>query len=112
MKYIKTENVLDEIDWDNKKKFKCNSYWSDDISFVLDIGDGELTDKEGNPYFIHCEYNYDNEMWHFVFEIWFQDDTCNIYDIPEPNRNEYLSEAEMEELRAIIYKLCKDNIGL
>ena len=32
---------------------KCHSYWNDDTSFALDIGDGELTDKDDNPYFIH-----------------------------------------------------------
>ena len=37
MKYSKTENVLDEIDWGNGRKFKCNSYWNDNTSFVLDI---------------------------------------------------------------------------
>ena len=112
MKYLKTENVLDEIDWGNGRKFKCNSYWNDDTSFTLDIGDGELTDKEGNPYFIHCEYNCNNGMWHYVFEIWFENDTCSIYDIPEPDRSEYLSETEIEELRGIIYNMCKDEINL
>lgn len=72
MKYVKTETVLDEIDWSNGRKFKCYSYWNDDTSFALDIGDGELTDKDDNPYFIHCEYNCDNGMWHYVFEIWFE----------------------------------------
>lgn len=113
MKYTKTENVLDEIDWGNGRKFKCNSYWNDDTSFALDIGDGELIDKDGNSYFIHCEYNRDNGMWHYVFEIWFEnDDTCSIYDISESNRSEYLSETENEELRGIIYNLCKDKINL
>lgn len=112
MEYIKTENVLDEIDWGNGRKFKCNSYWNDDTSFALDIGDGELIDKEGNPYFIHCEYNCDNEMWHYVFEIWFEDDTCSIYDLPESDRNDYLSETEIEELRTIIYNICKDDLEL
>ena len=41
MKYIETENLLYEIDWGNGRKFKCNSYWNDDTSFALDIGDGE-----------------------------------------------------------------------
>lgn len=112
MKYTKTENVLDEIDWGNGRKFKCNSYWNDNTSFALDVGDGELVDKDGNSYFIHCEYNCDDGTWHYVFEIWFENDTCSIYDIPEVDRNEYLSETEMEELRAIIYNLCKDNLGL
>ena len=112
MKYTKTENVLDEIDWGNGRKFKYNSYWNDDTSFALDIGDGELVDKNGNSYFIHCEYNCDNGMWHYIFEIWFENDSCSIYDIPEPNRSEYLSETEIEELKAIIYNLCKDNIVL
>lgn len=30
MKYVKTETVLDEIDWGNGRKFKCHSYWNDD----------------------------------------------------------------------------------
>lgn len=111
MKYVQTENVLDEIDWGNGRKLKCNSYWNDDTSFALDIGDGELIDKEDNPYFIHCEYNRD-DGWNYVFEIWFENDTCSIYDIPESDRNDYLSEMEMEELRAIIYNLCKGNIKL
>lgn len=114
MKYTKTENVLDEIDWGNGRKFKCNSYWNDNTSFALDIGDGELTDKNGNSYFIHCEYNCDNGMWHHIFEIWWfeDDDSCIIYDIPESDRNESLSETEMEELRGIIYNLCRDKINL
>ena len=63
MKYIETENLLYEIDWGNGRKFKCNSYWNDDTSFALDIGDGELIDKDGNSYFIHCEYNCDNGIF-------------------------------------------------
>jgi len=93
---------LDEIDWGNGRRLKCNPYWNDDTSFALDIGDGELTDKDGNDYFIHCEYNCDNGMWHFVFEIWFESDNCSIFDIPKNERDEYLTEKEMEELRAII----------
>lgn len=112
MEYIKTENVFDEIDWDNGRKFKCNPFWNDDTSFALDIGDGELTDKEGNSYFIHCEYNRDDGIWHYVFEVWFENDSCSIYDIPEFDRNDYLSETEMRELRAIIYNLCKDDIEM
>jgi len=55
----------------------------------------------------------DNGMWHYVFEIWFEnDDTCSIYDISESNRSEYLSETENEELQGIIYNLCKDKINL
>ena len=110
MKYINTENALNEIVFDDKRKLKCNPYWNNDTSFALDIGDGELNDKEGNPYFIHCEYNCDNGMWHYIFEIWFEDDACNIYDIPESDRNDYLSEMEIEELQSVIYNLCKDNI--
>lgn len=51
-------------------------------------------------------------MWHHVFEVWFENDNCNIYDILENKRNEYLTETEMEELRAIIFNLCKDDIGI
>ena len=79
MKYIETENLLYEIDWGNGRKFKCNSYWNDDTSFALDIGDGELIDKDGNSYFIHCEYNCDNGIWYYIFEIWFENDSCNIF---------------------------------
>lgn len=111
MKYIETENMLNEIDWDDGRKFKCHPYWNDDTSFALDIGDGELIDKEGNSYFIHCEYNCDNGMWHYIFEIWFENDSCSIYDIPKTNRSKYLSETELEELRGIIYNLCKDKIN-
>jgi hypothetical protein len=45
------------------------------------------------------------------FEIWFENDSCSIYDIPETNRSEYLSETEIEDLRGIIYNLCKDKIN-
>lgn len=101
-----------EINLGNGRKFKYTSYWNEKSSFALDIGDGELIDKYGDSYFIHCEYNCDNGMWHYIFEVWFKNNTCSIYDIPEVDRNEYLSETEMEELRAIIYNLCKDNLGL
>ena len=114
MLYIENKQsaCLDEIDWGNGRKLKFNPYWNDETSFALDIGDGELTDKDGQDYFIHCEYNCDNGMWHYVFEVWFENDTCNIYDIPESERNEYLTETEMEELRAIIISLCKDDIEM
>ena len=36
MKYIKAENILNEIDWGNGGKFRCNSYWNDDTSFALE----------------------------------------------------------------------------
>ena len=39
-------------------------------------------------------------------------DSCNIYDISESIRSEYLSETDIEELRGIIYNLCKDKINL
>lgn len=55
-------SLMNEIDWGNGRKLKCHPYWNDDVSFALDIGDGELVDKEGNQYFIHCEYNCDNGM--------------------------------------------------
>lgn len=114
MQYIENKYscCLDEIDWGNGRKLKCNPYWNDDTSFALDIGDGELTDKDGEDYFIHCEYNCDDGMWHYVFEIWFGADACNIYDISKKERDEYLTETEMEELRAIIFNLCKDDIGI
>ena len=114
MLYTESKNswVFDEIDWGNGRKLKCNPYWNDDTSFALDIGDGELTDKDGEDYFIHCEYNLDNGEWHYVFEIWFDDaDAWNIYDIKKDERDKYLTETEMEELRAIIFDLCKDDIG-
>lgn len=51
-------------------------------------------------------------MWHYIFEIWFENDNYNIYDMPESERIEYLTETEMEELRAIIFNLCKDDIEI
>ena len=101
---------FDEIDWGNGRKFKCNPYWNDETSFALDIGDGELTDKEGEEYFIHCEYNCENGIWRYIFEVWFEHESYSIYDIPESERDEYLTETEMEELKGIIYNLCKDVI--
>ncbi len=108
MLYIENKQPcsLNEIDWGNGRKLKGNSYWKDNTSFVFDIGDGELSDKNGDNYFIHCEYNCDNGRWHYRFEIWFEDDNCSIYDIPKSERDEYLTETEMEELRAIIFNLC------
>lgn len=111
MKYTKgkRESLLGEIYWGNGKTYGCNSYWNDDASFAMDIGDGELVDKEGNPYFIHCEYNCNNRQWDFVVEIWFDNDNiCSIYDIPESERSEYLSEVEISELRDIICNCSKE----
>ena len=41
MQYIENKYpcCLDEIDWGNGRKFKCNSYWNDDTSFALDFVD-------------------------------------------------------------------------
>lgn len=97
-----------EIDWGNNRKLKYNSYWNDDTSFALDIGDGELVDKNGDSYFIHCEYNCDNGLWHYVFQVWFEESNYSIYDIPKETRKEYLVESEIEELRAIIYKMATE----
>lgn len=96
---------LDEIDFGNGRIFKCNAYWNDHTSFALDIGDGELIDKNGDDYFIHCECNCYDGTWYYVFEIWFENDVCNIFDISEDERDEYLTETEMEELREIISNL-------
>ena len=41
--------------------------WLDDITFAIDIGDGDLTDSNGDDYFIHAEYHVDEDK--FVFEI-------------------------------------------
>lgn len=108
MKYIKSKQSgsLDEIDFGNGKRLKCNPYCNDYASFALDIGDGELIDKNNDAYFIHCEYNCDDGKWHYVFEIWFEDDTiCNIDDMPESERKEYLTDAEIEGLRTIVHDL-------
>ena len=112
MKFIdnKSPILLDEIEWSDGRKFKCNPYWNEDTSFALDIGDGELTDKDGENYFIHCEYNCDDGVWNYIFEIWFETDNCSIYDIPENKRDEYLTESETNELKILIYNMCKDDI--
>ena len=103
--YVNRYKPLNKIEWGNGKTYHYNTYWNDNNSFAMDIGDGELIDKNGDSYFIHCEYNCDCGMWHYIFQIWFEDSNCSIYDIPKENRNEYLTETEIEELRAIIYKL-------
>lgn len=104
MRYMENPcpHVLDEIMWDESRKYKCFSYWNDDTSFALDIGDGELKNDDGEDYFIHCEHNCDDGVWHYVFEIWFEDHVCSISDFSEEERDKYLTEAEMKELRTII----------
>lgn len=110
---LNMENKLSTIDGlFGNRSLKYNSYWNDKDSFALDIGDGELVNKDGEPYFIHCEYNRQNGIWHYVFEIWFDDDFININDFYNDIRDEYLTETQMEELRAIIYNLVSKNINL
>lgn len=63
IKHSKTENVLDEIDWGNGRKFKCNSYWNDNTSFVLDVGDGEAAEqaeKDGIKIIHDMEFDDEN----------------------------------------------------
>lgn len=107
MQYIKSEKPceLDNIDFGNGKILKCNAYWNDETSLALDIGDGELTDDEGNDYFIHCEYNYDNEEWTLIFEIWFKDDSCNIDDMNEEEASKYITKSDKEGLEEIMNEL-------
>ena len=109
MKYIKSESpsFFDEIELDDGRTLKCNLYWNDDVSFALDIGDGELTDVDEEDYFIHCEYNCDNGEWDYLLEIWFENDHCSIYDMPESERDYYLTDAEIEELKVIIGDLAE-----
>lgn len=108
LKYRKTGsyNPLDEIDWGDGRILDCNAYWADDATFALDIGDGELTDADGEEYFLRCEYNRKEDSC--VFEVWFENDSCNVEDILPEKRDAYLTEDEMQQLRAIVSDLAKE----
>jgi hypothetical protein len=115
MRYIKNPShglgKLDKIDFGNGKVLSCDAYWNDDTSFALDIGDGELKDSNKDKFFIHVEYNKDDNEWYYVFEIWFDDDcTYDINKFKPEYRDEYLTEAEMKGLKEIIRTLVEEYI--
>ena len=97
MKYINGDFGFGKIEDFKGKTVTCNSDWNDDTSFKLDIGDGELTDKDGNPIFYHIEYNLDDGEWNYIFEIWWEEDNAPVTD--------ELSKDEMQEIKDIIQKI-------
>lgn len=99
MEYIKSNSSqqLGKIKDFKGKTVSCNFYWNDNTSFVLDIGDGELFDKDGEPIFYHIEYNFDNGKWHFVFEIWWEENNAPVTD--------ELDESEKCELKMLVRQL-------
>lgn len=82
------------------KELSYNVYWNDNFSFAVDIGDGELKNKNGDNYFIHCECNCDDNICHGLFEIWFDKDSIimNIDEYDMYERDEYLTLEQMNKL--------------
>lgn len=84
------------------KEVSCMHHWLDDNTFVFDIGDGDLTDSNGEDYFIHAEYHTDEDK--FVFEIWWEDDYyLDVNDCQE----ELLTEHEMEVIKEVMLNLMR-----
>ena len=63
-----------------------NVFYFDENTFCVDIGDGELNDKDGENYFWHIEYHLDIEE--YVFEMWYDDYFTTV--ILSPEEREYL----------------------
>lgn len=84
-------------------KSKETSYswnWLDKNTFVLDFGDGEFIDSDGDIFFIHCEYHLDNQE--FIFEIYWED------FVMEADKN-YISDSDKENVKKFIKQLMTEN---
>ena len=78
------------------KETSYNWNWLDENTFILDFGDGEFIDADGDSFFIHCEYHLDNQK--FIFEIYWED------FIMEADEN-YISDSDKEYIKQFIRKL-------
>ena len=89
------------LEWRGKIA-KFNLYWVNSTAIAMDIGDGCFSNKYGIPYFIHCECECENGTRKYLFQVWYEDDCINISAMPEEMQVNYLTDAEAEELKAII----------
>lgn len=105
MKIIKNMKPGDSnfgtIEW-RGKILNFNLYLVDSTAIAMDIGDGFLTDENGESYFLHCECEYENGTRKYLFQIWYEDDCINISAIPDEKKEKYFTNAEAEKLKAII----------
>ena len=86
------------INFMNKIIHYGNIGWSDANTFVIDFGDGELTDEWGDDYFIHVEY-HPKEL-NFIISVWYEDDNMYIYESPIKDD---ISNADILALKSVIY---------
>ena len=78
------------------KETSYNWNWLDKNTFVLDFGDGEFVDADGDSFFIHCEYHLDNHT--FIFEIYWED------SVMKADEN-YISDSDKEYVKQFMKKL-------
>lgn len=83
------------------KEVSCNYLWRDVITFVFDIGDGDLVDSDGDNYFIHVEYHVDTDK--YVYEIWWDDEYLNLDECKE----EFLTKQEKALIEEVMWHLMK-----
>lgn len=73
-----------------RKQTTCQCRWLDDRTLVVDIGDGEFIDADGDHFFIHCEYHIDTDET--IFEVWWGGDHM------EADEN-YVTAQERDEIK-------------
>lgn len=95
---------METIKFRNKEVFFMYN-WLDDDTFTLDFGDGEFVDSEENNYFIHIEYHVTDNKW--IIEIWWEDDNISIDELDKINADEYVTEQEIKEIKALVEQLMK-----
>jgi len=102
IKYMKPgDSDFGKIEW-RGKELNFNLYWVDSTAFSMDIGDRQLQEENGEPYFLHCECECENGSRKYLFQIWYKDDCINISAMPEEKKEKYLTSAEIEGLKTII----------
>lgn len=77
------------------KKLSYSYSWVHESRLIFDIGDGELSDKDGN-YFIHISYETENDDCSFY--LFWDDDMIRLKESSE----DYLTEQEMEYLKQLL----------
>lgn len=91
------------------KEYSC--FVEEDIAqecFIFQFGDGELFDKDGDSFFVYCEFDYQTQKE--IIQLWYEDYVETIY-LKEPSQNsfiitKYLSKEDINEILREFHVIC------
>ena len=74
-------------------------HWLDDNTFIFQFGDGELTDPEGDNYFLHFEYHLMENKW--IITIWWENENICIDELDQTDVQAFITREEILEVKKI-----------